>query len=100
MSEVTPGLRDHLDMLAAKAERGGANLWDVLNAAQVLYTEDRRRWDRTHTLMKLREELEGRSMLQLLGEAYRRGNATPKDMLRSIKELIDERIELAREGKA
>lgn len=100
MSEVTPALRSHLDALAAKASLKGGNLWNVLNAAGLLYTEDRRRYERTHALRSAREELEKRSVPQLVGSAYAEGRTTAKDMRRGITEFLAEREDLARKGQA
>jgi hypothetical protein len=100
MSEINPALRDHLNMLAAKAAKGGADVWDVLNAAGLIFTEDLRRQHRAHALRTTLELLEARSVPQLIGPAYAEGRSTAKDMRRGITEFLTERVELAKVGQA
>jgi hypothetical protein len=97
---VSPALRAHLDALAARASTKGANVWYVLNAAGLLFTEDRRRMERAHTLRQTVEWLEGVSVPVLIGAGYREGSFTALDMRRGITELLKERAALAKEGKA
>lgn len=100
MSEVNPSLRDHLEALAARASLKGGNLWDVLNAAGLLFTEDRRRRERWHALSTAAEALESLSVPQLLGAPYAAGSTTALDMRRGCQEFLEARAEHAKEGKA
>jgi hypothetical protein len=72
----------------------------VLNAAGLLFTEDLRRNHRAHALRSAVEELERRSMPQLLGEAYAGGRTTAKDMRRGITAFLEARVEQAKDGQA
>lgn len=98
--EITPHLRDHLEALAAKAARGGVPLWDALNAAGLLFTEDVRRMHRAHALRTALEVLEARTLPQLVGSAYSEARTTPKDVRRGVTLFLEERVELARRGQA
>lgn len=99
-SEVNQDLRAHVDMLATKSRHQGVPLAEVLNAAGLLFTEDLRRMHRAHALRQTVEALETRSMPQLIGSAYVEGRTTAKDMRRGITEFLEERVEMARDGKA
>lgn len=98
MTEVNPDLRAHLEALRAKAAFKGTNLWDVLHAAGLLFTEDVRRAHRAHAVRQAAEALEARSMPQLVGGAYVEGRTTAKDMRRGITEFLHDRVEYERRG--
>lgn len=100
MSELNPNLREHLGALQVKAAVKGVNLWDVLHAAGLLFTEDMRRNHRAHALHLAIEALKSRSMPQLLGDAYVENRATAKDARRSIIEFLEGRYELEKQGGA
>lgn len=97
---ISPALRAHLDALAARAAMKGTNVWDVLNAAGLLFTEDRRRMERAHALSQATDWLEHLSVPVLIGAGYRDGSFTAQDMRRGIAALLHDRAEQAKEGKA
>ena len=99
MSELTPLLRDHLDLLREKALKLGVNVWDVFNEAGLLFTEDRRRAHRAHALRVAIEVLETRSVPQLVGEAYHEARTTPRDMQRGIVKFLEAQYERELEGR-
>lgn len=98
MSELTPDLRAHLETLRAKASFKGANLWDVLNAAGLLFTEDIRRNHRAHAVQAAMETLDRRSLPQLVGSAYKESQTTPKDVRNGVMRFLEGRVELEKRG--
>lgn len=85
---LNPALRDRLDQLAALATRKGRNLWDVLDEAGMLYTNERRTAERSDALLRAADDLDALSAPQILGASYQRGNFTAGDMRRGLMDQL------------
>lgn len=86
---IKPELRVHLERLAAQAARTGRNEWDLVNEAGLLYTEPRRRTERSAAIRRAMEHLDTLSVPQLVGgTAWRTGNMTAGDMRKAMMDQL------------